>query len=409
MTDPAGDRLLNAVAEVAQQEWLQLPAEDLSDAAFAELSNEELQALAGSVSDRLVSNGLAHGHISALDARGREDRQRRRGLARRLGWLAAAAAVLGTSVWLVQSSLLPEERVAQHQPAASSDRRLSLPDGSTLALAEQTEAHLVALTPGEARVQLEHGSVECEVAHNPHRRFVVAAGAFEVVVKGTHFTVSLGLDAAAPAAVAVSVERGLVEVRQPPDRVLALLGAGESWASNGLSSREPSPGEAAPPSAALDTKAESSGVAGKAPKSAPGAAKPLAVPQGRDAEPSDARRLFERADGERVAGHAGQAAAAFDELRRRYPEDERAGYAAFMLGRIQLDSLGDPNAAADAFAFAIAHPSGGFFLEDAEARRVEALSKAGRTEECRRERDQFLARHPQALRAAFVARQCAAP
>jgi transmembrane sensor len=409
MTDSGGDRLLNAVAEVAQQEWLQLPAEDISGAAFAELSNEELQALAGSVSQRLVSKRLAHGQIAALEAGGGEARQRRRGFGRRLGWLAAAAAVLGTSLWLVQSTLPTQERVAQQQPAPSSGRRLSLPDGSTLALAEQTEAHLVALTPGEARVQLEHGSVECEVAHNPDRRFVVAAGAFEVVVKGTHFTVSSGLDAAAPAAVAVSVERGLVEVRQPPDRVLALLGAGQSWASNGLTTREPSAGEAAPPSAVLGTKAESSGVAGKAPKEAPVTAKSSAVPQARAAAPIDARRLFERADGERLAGHAQQAAAAFDELRRRYPEDARAGYAAFMLGRIQLDSLGDPNAAADAFAFAIAHPGGGFFLEDAQARRVEALSKAGRSEECRRERDQFLARHSQALRAAFVAKLCATP
>jgi len=403
MTDPASDRLLHAVAEIARQEWLQLPAEDLSDAGFAELSNEELQALAGSVSSQ-----LAHGHSSALEDRSRANPQRRRGFGRRLGWLAAAAAVLGTSLWLVQSTPPTEKPAAQRQPAASSDRRISLPDGSTLALAEKTEAQLVALTPGEARVQLEHGSVECEVAHNPDRRFVVAAGAFEVVVKGTHFTVSTGLDAAAPAAVAVSVERGLVEVRQPPDRVLALLGAGQSWASNGTS-REPSLGETAPSSAAPGTKAESSGAAGKAPKTASGSATSSAVPRPRDAEPSDARRLFERADGERLAGHAVQAAAAFDELRRRYPDDARAGYAAFMLGRIQLDSLGDPKAAADAFAFAIAHPSGGFFLEDAEARRVEALSRARRTEECRRERDQFLARHPQALRAALVARLCAAP
>jgi hypothetical protein len=79
-----------------------------------------------------------------------------------------------------------------------------------------------------------------------------------------------------------------------------------------------------------------------------------------------------------------------------------------MLGRIRLDTLADASGAAEAFAFAIAHPGGGFFLEDAEARRVEALAKAGRENECRAARAQFLARYPQAVRAPFVAQPCPA-
>jgi hypothetical protein len=79
-----------------------------------------------------------------------------------------------------------------------------------------------------------------------------------------------------------------------------------------------------------------------------------------------------------------------------------------MLGRIRLDTLADASGAAEAFAFAIARPGGGFFLEDAEARRVEALAKAGRENECQAARAQFLARYPQAVRAPFVAQLCPA-
>jgi hypothetical protein len=116
--------------------------------------------------------------------------------------------------------------------------------------------------------------------------------------------------------------------------------------------------------------------------------------------------LFEQANAARLAGRASEAAAAFDELRLRHPTDTRAGYAAFMLGRIRLNSLDDANGAVEAFTFALAHPGGGFFREDAEARRVEALAKAGRTLECCQARDRFLASHPGAVRAALVAKQC---
>ena len=110
----------------------------------------------------------------------------------------------------------------------------------------------------------------------------------------------------------------------------------------------------------------------------------------------------------RVAGRSKDAAAAFEQLRRRY-QDPRAGYAAFELGRIELDALGNPRAAAEAFAFAVAHPGPGFFREDAEAGQVEALSRAKDENACRRARDAFLARHPTSAQVARVAKQCNGP
>jgi TolA-binding protein len=235
------------------------------------------------------------------------------------------------------------------------------------------------------------------VVHDPERRFVVAVGGWEVVVKGTRFTVSSGLEGAAEQVV-VRVERGLVEVRQPPARLVALLGAGQRWSSSERGSAPPAPAQELAPSP-LAARPPAAAV-----PEAPAPSTPVRTPRERPA-PS-ARSLFARADAERLAGHAREAAAAFDELRRRYPTDARAGYAAFMLGRIRLDSLSDARGAEEAFAFAIAHPGGGFFLEDAEARRVEALAKAGRANECQAARQQFLARYPRAVRAPLVAQLC---
>jgi transmembrane sensor len=403
MTTPRGD-LLHAVVEVAREEYAQLSRADVDGPAFAELDGAELQNLARTVCER--SGGHA---FSARNVRKPTARQLPRPLVRRLGLLAAAAAAcLAAGLWLAAPSSPSQEPSAEQASNDESRRRLELPDGSTLALAEHTDARVVALDAREVRVRLLRGSVECEVVHDPERRFVVEVGRVEVVVKGTLFTVSSGVRSSRAASdmeaetpeeqLAVSVERGLVEVRHPPDRVLALLGAGQRWSSDGRSSPATAPLEVeAPP--ALESK----------PK--PEAPAPPAAARPRRAAPleqrsSSASRLFEQADAARISGRTQQAAAAFDELRRRYPTDARAGYAAFMLGRIRLDTLDDADGAAEAFAFAIAHPSGGLFLEDAKARHVEALDRAGRRDECRAARERFLKEHPGALRADSVAQRC---
>jgi hypothetical protein len=275
---------------------------------------------------------------------------------------------------------LPETdaQLAPDAPGSESARQLSLSDGSTLYLSAGSRAQVVTMTQVEVRVRLDRGSVECEVQPVPERRFVVEAAGFEVVVKGTHFTVSLGGEQIIDG-VSVSVERGSVEVREPPDRVLALLGPGQLWSSerNGASPEAVSPAVVSPP-----------------------AAVPLVVTA------PGPRVLFERANAARLRGDSREAAAAFDELRRRHPADARAGYAAFLLGRLRLDTLGDAKGAVEALSFAVAHPGSGFFQEDAEVRLIEALAKAGQAADCRQARDRFLARHPQAPGAKLVTKRC---
>jgi ferric-dicitrate binding protein FerR (iron transport regulator) len=317
-------------------------------------------------------------------------------------WLAAAAvaASLGvTAVWLAP---LTHDAPPATAPLIVGARQRSFPDGSKVVMSEDAQADVeTTANPDEVRVRLAHGSIDCDVVPNPARQFVVTAGAVEVVVKGTRFTVSV---AGSDGPVTVSVARGRVDVRQAPGRVIAQLAAGEIWTGDGRGTRAPPPdgGVSATSNAMCST---CTNTASPSTAAATTRSPPIRRPS---SMPKDAQSLFERANAERLAGHSREAAVAFDELRRRFPKDALAGYAAFMLGRIRLDSLGDPNGAVEAFTFALGTARDGFYLEDARVRLVEALGKAGRSEECRRERDRFLEEHTGSVRAQSVVDLCGA-
>jgi TolA-binding protein len=79
----------------------------------------------------------------------------------------------------------------------------------------------------------------------------------------------------------------------------------------------------------------------------------------------------------------GKAIDAADELERFLDDagdDAGAGLAAFMLGRIAQDQLGDPERAASAFARTLAIGSPRAVQDEARTRRTRALAAAGRTE-----------------------------
>lgn len=106
-----------------------------------------------------------------------------------------------------------------------------------------------------------------------------------------------------------------------------------------------------------------------------------------------------------MAGRPQAAAAALDMLRRRYRRDPRAALAAFELGRLRLDTLGDAPGAVEALADAISLSPRGPLREDAEARRVEALA-AARSPDCAAARDAFLEHYPRGVHRALIAGQC---
>jgi hypothetical protein len=80
-----------------------------------------------------------------------------------------------------------------------------------------------------------------------------------------------------------------------------------------------------------------------------------------------------------------------------------------MLGRVELDALGDPARAAEAFrrAITLGIPQG--LLEDVYARLVEACARAGEREAARQAAAEYHARFPEGSRAAAIARWASGP
>jgi transmembrane sensor len=72
--------------------------------------------------------------------------------------------------------------------------------------------------------------------------------------------------------------------------------------------------------------------------------------------------------------------------------------AAFTLGRVLLEELGQPNEAAAAFARAEALAPRGALAQDAIAREVEAWSRAGEVSRARARAEEYLRRYPEGRR-----------
>lgn len=262
---------------------------------------------------------------------------------------------------------------------------LGLPDGSSVLLGEAARLSVSKASVSEVELHLDRGRVACDVVHDPARRFVVEAAGVEVHVKGTRFTVEV--DASQ---ISVHVERGAVEVTNRSGALLATMTPGQSW-SGPVERPLQAPPAAAPSAAPFVEPALEPSAALPAP------AAPAAL---------DGNALFERANSARIAGRPGPAAADYDRFRTRFPQDPRAGLAAFELGRIRLDSLGDPARALVALRFALGHARGGFAVEDAQALQVDALARLGDTSGCRKARAAFLKAHPSSAHAARVSRAC---
>jgi transmembrane sensor len=282
---------------------------------------------------------------------------------------------------------------------------LVLPDGSRVALDRSTRVRLAALRADEAHLIVERGGVDVDVMHVGGRRFVVSTDRFDIVDVGTRFHVSVGADGATH----VLVERGRVEVRpRGASGTPRVLDAGDSWSS---APAETGPTETGPPTAAIATAAFAVPSAAASAPDVPAA--PGSDSAGPPPDPSTGRlaaagpkELLELAQDARLHGRPRDAAAAFDGLRRRFRGDPRAGLAAFELGRLRLDSFGEPASALEAFDDAIALSPGAPFREDAEARRVDALERMHATGRCVAARDAYLAAHPAGVHAATMASRC---
>jgi transmembrane sensor len=298
-----------------------------------------------------------------------------------------------------------------------------LADGSRVELAEATRLEFAAIRPDAVRLQLTRGAVDLDVAHVEGRTFTVAAGGFDVIVRGTRFKVALSESPVTE--LTISVQRGRVEaVRRGSGEPSRQIAAGETW-STAQGETQPRASSDAPPALseeptppAADVPPAGSEQGGsfeagnrfselvKAKKF--GDAYAALGPHGfaRELERADAKRLLELADAARFSGHVREAVTPLDRLRRKFRSDPRAALAAFELGRLRMDSLGDPAGASEAFADAIALAPSGPVREDAQARQVQALERLGDTARCVQARDAYLARFPNGIHASSIRGRC---
>jgi tetratricopeptide (TPR) repeat protein len=199
--------------------------------------------------------------------------------------------------------------------------------------------------------------------------------------------------------VRLAVTEGVVEVRRT-DAVegeggeLRRIRAGESWSA--LLPRHPQlPPAESPAAVEADVDAELEA-------SEPAQAKS----ERRDGAQRAASEVWKQASVARRAGRMQEAAQAYSTLIARHPEDARAGLAAFELGRIRMDALGDPGGAIDALERSLAAGSSASFHEDALARIVIAHDALGRTAACQRARERYLASYPSGVHAHALLARC---
>ncbi len=312
-----------------------------------------------------------------------------------LGWALAAASTLVLAVVVFwarggRNTNLVDEAVLESGSTmnGANGMTVTLADGSSVQLGAATRARLTSARPQAIRLDLEHGAVEIEATHMEGRTFVVGAGGYEVHVVGTHFSVQRDPGDR----VTVRVDRGVVEVAAANGNVgeTRRLAAGESWSAlDGASAHASLLPAPAPPTIASPSPSVQ----------APAAPVTQAVTGTMTGGPSprrdaNARELFDDAQRALADKRTEDAARAFDRLRRTFPRDPRSALAAFELGRLRLDVLGDARGAEEALRDAIALGPSSPFREDAEARRIEALSRLGDAVACDSAKAAYLARWP---------------
>jgi transmembrane sensor len=266
---------------------------------------------------------------------------------------------------------------------------VTLADGSHVALGAKSRLRLTSTRADSVRLDLERGRVDVEATHATGRTFVVAARDVEVFVVGTRFSVS------ADGAVRVHVDEGRVRVHSPAgDRFVS---GGEEWvADEGATQGNADVDAAAAAAPATDDATDVRLDGGFSPP----------WPRVTHITALTAKDLLDDAQKALAQGRTRDAAKALETIGKRFSRDPRAGLAAFELGRIRLDSLGDAAGAEEAFREAMRLARDGSLRDDAEAARVEALDRMGSRDACVRARDGYLQHRPRGVHRADVATRC---
>jgi transmembrane sensor len=303
---------------------------------------------------------------------------------------------------------------------------LKLADGSRVkALANGAAVSVEGNEPKRIHLRLDAGGARFDVIPDKQREFTVRAGSVEVAVLGTVFDVERG-----EGRVRVAVSRGKVRVRTGVTAsgsiATAIVKAGESQWFDDVAPKEHTIASA--------DHGQQPTAAGTSPltaaKQAPGRGRHLSQLRDRNredrdetpraawrslsqsgdyegayrllqqstVEDDDSGALLDAADAARLSGHPQVAVTYLRKVLDQHRESPVAPLAAFTLGRVLLERLGQPSEAADAFATARQLAPNGSLAQDALAREVEAWSKAGRPDDAYRRAQDYVETYPKGRR-----------
>lgn len=320
-------------------------------------------------------------------------------------------------------------------PVEHSSLPVRFTDGSRILLMPSARARVTSTTVHGAKLLLESGKVECDIAHLPGAEWAVAAGPYTVEVIGTSFDVSWDT---ARATLEVQMRQGAVRLRGPGaeggielrdrQRFVIRSGAPVSSASvpapfesSVMAGPEPvTSGRAlAGASGALEVSPSpgsscDSGSAAPAIAEAPDAAAEEALSWSQRVARGEYARVVNEAeaigidsvlgsssladvgalaDAARFEGKGAIASRALHAIRTRFPATARAASAAFVLGRTAEDA-GQPAAALGWYDTYLAEAPGGALAPEAMGRRMMALRRMGNTAAAKQAAESYLQRFP---------------
>jgi transmembrane sensor len=125
----------------------------------------------------------------------------------------------------------------------------------------------------------------------------------------------------------------------------------------------------------------------------------------REAKRSGVSDLFALADVARLSGHPGDAVGPLTRIVTEHSEDPQAPLAAFALGRLELDDLGQPGRAVSALERALSLGAPQSLREDVRARLVEAYVRAGDAPAARAAADAYAREFPRGRHRAAIQSQ----
>jgi transmembrane sensor len=340
-------------------------------------------------------------------------RKRRQTVRRAATASIGAIGAVGLLALVMQQPARPAPAGGGSEPAAQRAER----SGHTLRVADGSFAELIGArsdleithnTKERVAFKLLSGRAHFEVIHNPLRSFVVEAHPYRVEVIGTVFDVDRG-----ERSVTVSVQRGRVRVYGPSGAQDVVAGQIQSFARSLPGEQRQAP-EAALDDAPVDDREEHVRPRPRAKRTGGALPKWRSLSQSGEYEAAfeslsrsgsvddDPAALMDAADAARLSGHPRNAVDYLERVVRDHARSPVAPLAAFTLGRVYLDKLGQPDRAAQAFERARRLAPEGSLAQDALAREVEALSKGGNADKAYQRGQEYLERYPNGRRVRAV-------